>query len=76
MSRWFNTIEVEVWRDGESDPAPSGLGQLGAYLAGLGQDSGWLVVFDRRSGLPPVAERSSVELATPPQRQKAFVIRA
>ena len=50
-------IELKVWRDGEPDPLTEGLVQLDGYLAGLGLDSGWLVIFDRRSGQPPLAER-------------------
>jgi hypothetical protein len=42
-------IEVKVWRDRKSDPLPQGLVQLESYLARLGQDVGWLVIFDRRS---------------------------
>lgn len=35
--------------------------QLDRYLEGLGLDSGWLVIFDRRPGLPEIAERTTVE---------------
>ncbi|MFP4495036.1 MAG: ATP-binding protein, partial [Halochromatium sp.] len=45
------------WRDGAPDPLSEGLEQLDGYLAGLGLDSGWLVIFDRRAGQPPLAER-------------------
>ncbi len=50
-------IELKVWRDREPDPLTEGLVQLDGYLAGLGLDSGWLVIFDRRSGQRPLAER-------------------
>ncbi|MFP4063762.1 MAG: AAA-like domain-containing protein [Halochromatium sp.] len=50
-------IELKVWRDGAPDPLSEGLEQLDGYLAGLGLDSGWLVIFDRRAGQPPLAER-------------------
>jgi hypothetical protein len=52
-------IELKVWRDGEPDPLAEGLEQLDGYLAGLGLDGGWLVIFDRRSGQPPIRERTS-----------------
>lgn len=69
-------MELKVWRDGEGDPLDEGLAQLDEYLAGLGLDRGWLVVFDRRSGLPPIAQRTAVELATSPQGRAIAVIRA
>ncbi|MBB1127424.1 AAA-like domain-containing protein, partial [Thiospirillum jenense] len=43
-------IELKVWRENEKDPLTAGLEQLDGYLAGLGLDSGWLIIFDRRSG--------------------------
>ena len=52
-------LELKVWRDAEPDPLTEGLQQLDGYLAGLGLDSGWLVIFDRRSGQVPLAERLS-----------------
>ena len=45
-------MELKVWRDGAPDPLTAGLTQLDGYLAGLGLDRGWLVIFDRRSGQP------------------------
>lgn len=54
-------IELKVWREREPDPREEGLEQLDAYLAGLGLATGWLVIFDRRPGLPRLAERTSVE---------------
>jgi hypothetical protein len=50
-------IEIKVWRDGAPDPLAEGLAQLDGYLAGLGLETGWLVIFDRRAGCPPLAER-------------------
>ncbi len=68
-------IELKVWRDGRPDPLPEGLEQLDAYLAGLGLNWGWLVIFDRRSGLPDIAERTSTESAMTPSGRKITVIR-
>jgi hypothetical protein len=53
-----------------------GLAQLDGYLAGLGLDSGWLVIFDRRSGQPPLAERTRAELASTPSGRPVTVLRA
>jgi hypothetical protein len=50
-------IELKVWRDGAPDPLAEGLGQLDGYLAGLGLDTGWLAIFDRRAARPPLPER-------------------
>ncbi len=69
-------IELKVWRDGESDPLAEGLEQLDGYLAGLGLDSGWLVIFDRRSGQPPIRERTSSEEQPSPQGRRITVVRA
>ncbi|MGB7891027.1 MAG: hypothetical protein WCF82_03750 [Microcoleus sp.] len=33
-------------------PRDKGWEQLDRYLARLGQDSGWLVIFDRRENVP------------------------
>ncbi|MEE6160704.1 MULTISPECIES: hypothetical protein [Cylindrospermopsis] len=40
-----------------------GLTQLDKYLDRLGLDTGWLVIFDRRPGLPlpPMGERISTD---------------
>ena len=37
---------------GDPDPLEDGLAQLDDYLGGLGLATGWLVIFDRRSGRP------------------------
>ncbi|MEA1049173.1 ATP-binding protein [Lamprobacter modestohalophilus] len=69
-------IELKVWRDGRPDPLVRGLEQLDGYLAGLGLDGGWLVLFDRCSGQPPIAERTSVAEALSPEGRCIQVIRA
>lgn len=68
-------IELKVWRDGRPDPAKRGLEQLDRYLAGLGQEGGWLVIFDQRSGLPPIAERTTTESAITTGGRTVVVIR-
>ncbi len=69
-------IELKVWRDGEPDPLTQGLEQLDGYLAGLGLNSGWLVIFDRRSGQPPIRERTASENQQSPQGRQIIVVRA
>ncbi len=69
-------IELKVWRDGRQDPLGRGLEQLDGYLGGLGLATGWLVIFDQRSGLPDISERTSVEQAATPSGRKVVVIRA
>jgi len=43
-------IEVKTWRDGDKkgDPAREGVAQLERYMARVGAEKGWLVVFDQR----------------------------
>jgi type II secretory pathway predicted ATPase ExeA len=67
-------MELKVWRDGESNPLHKGLSQLDSYLAGLGVETGWLVIFDQRSGLPDVAERTRTEPATTPTGREVIVV--
>lgn len=69
-------IEIKVWRPGRPDPQVVGLAQLDGYLAGLGLDGGWLVIFDRRPGLSPVEERLTASEETSPAGNRVTVIRA
>jgi hypothetical protein len=57
-------MELKVWRDQRPDPLPKGLEQLDRYLARLGLDTGWLVIFDQRSHQPTLEERTRTEMAT------------
>jgi len=68
-------MELKVWRDGAPDPLTAGLRQLDGYLAGLGLDTGWLVIFDRRAGQPPIAERTACTEALSPQGRRIIVVR-
>ncbi len=68
-------MELKVWREGRADPLKAGLEQLDRYLSGLGLDSGWLIIFDRRPGLPPVAERTATELTMTKSGRSVQVIR-
>jgi hypothetical protein len=69
-------IEIKVWRPGRPDPLAQGLVQLDGYLAGLGLDSGWLVIFDRRPGLAPMDERVSTSAEETASKRQVTVIRA
>jgi hypothetical protein len=68
-------MELKVWRGGRPDPLAKGLEQIDAYLAGLGLHQGWLVIFDRRPNLPPIAERTTTELAVTAGGRSIVVIR-
>lgn len=69
-------MELKTWRDGARDPLADGLAQLDGYLAGLGLDTGWLVLFNQRAGQPPIAERTGASAATTPAGRAITVIRA
>ena len=69
-------MELKVWRDGQPDPLAEGLDQLDGYLGGLGLDQGWLVVFDRRTGQPPIRERTHSAETTSPLGRRIRVVRA
>ncbi|MBB1125187.1 AAA-like domain-containing protein [Thiospirillum jenense] len=69
-------IELKVWRENEKDPLTTGLEQLDGYLAGLGLDSGWLIIFDRRSGQLPIAERMNHGEQFSQHGRRIVVIRA
>lgn len=56
-------IELKVWRDKKADPKTIGLEQLDSYLARLGVNFGWLVIFDRRSKAAPLEEHLLTEEA-------------
>lgn len=68
-------MAVKVWRAGRPDPLAEGLTQLDGYLDGLGLTAGWLIIFDQRSGLPPIAERTTTETATTPDGRAITAIR-
>jgi hypothetical protein len=68
-------MELKVWRPGKADPLPTGLAQLDKYLDGLGLETGWLVIFDRRPNLPPISDRTTTEQALSPAGREITVIR-
>ena len=69
-------MDLKVWREGRKDPTPQGLAQLDKYLTGLGLDTGWLVIFDQRAGLPDIEDRTSAEVVTSPAGRQITLIRA
>jgi hypothetical protein len=50
--------------------------QLDHYLSGLGLDSGWLVIFDRRAGQPPIEARTAFDEVRSPADRRIAVIHA
>ena len=67
-------IEVKVQVDGRPDPVPKGLEQLDRYCESLRVDTGWLVVFDQRTGAPDAVQGTS-EVVTAGGR-KVWLVRA
>ncbi len=67
---------VKVRRDREPDPVPEGIEQVEDALDRLGIDVGWLVIFDRRPGLPPVSQRLASSKETTEDGREVVVIRA
>nr|WP_199307124.1 ATP-binding protein [Alkalinema sp. FACHB-956] len=50
-------IEIKVQRDDGRDQLARGLTQIEGYLARLGLEFGWLVIFDRRKEVLPIEQR-------------------
>jgi hypothetical protein len=69
-------IELKVWRNGRPDPLTKGLKQLDGYLARLGLETGWLVIFDQRQNQPSIEERTRTEIETTTTGRRVTVIRA
>jgi hypothetical protein len=69
-------IEIKVWRPNAPDPLAQGLVQLDGYLAGLGLDHGWLVIFDRRPDAPPLTDRLGASETSTAAGRRVVVIRA
>jgi type II secretory pathway predicted ATPase ExeA len=69
-------MELKVWRERGTDPLAKGLVQLEGYLARLGLETGWLVIFDQRSGQPSIEERTTTTLERTAKGRVVTVIRA
>jgi len=72
--RIHSSMKLKAWRDNAPDSLLDGLSQTDGYLQGLGRDTGWLIIFDRRSRLPTVAGRTLTEPATTPSGKSITVI--
>ncbi|MBK9261914.1 MAG: ATP-binding protein [Polyangiaceae bacterium] len=66
---------VKVRRDRDADPVVEGLTQVDESLARHGIEDGWLVIFDRRKGLPPVSQRLRATPAETPAGRQIVVVR-
>ncbi|MGB3642334.1 MAG: ATP-binding protein [Rivularia sp. (in: cyanobacteria)] len=69
-------IELKVWREKKRDPQQEGIEQLESYLARLGLNEGWLLVFDRRKNALPIEERLSTQIVNTENQRSITVIRA
>jgi len=69
-------IELKAWRDKKKDPLEAGLSQLDSYLARLGEDFGWLVIFERRSNALPLESRLATQVTTTKNGRSVTVVRA
>jgi hypothetical protein len=69
-------IEIKVQRDDRRNQLVRGLEQIEGYLARLGLDFGWLVIFDRRRQVLPIEERLRSEIHSTAQGRQITVIYA
>jgi type II secretory pathway predicted ATPase ExeA len=69
-------IELKAWHNKKGDPLEDGLEQLDSYLARLGVDFGWLIIFDQRSKAPPIEERLTTQMTTTKNGRSVTVVRA
>ncbi|MCC6557430.1 MAG: AAA family ATPase [Polyangiaceae bacterium] len=69
-------MELKVWRPGQPDPVKDGLEQVDEYLAGLGEPTGWLVIFDRRPKARKADRNAEAKLRKTPAGRRVTVIRA
>jgi hypothetical protein len=69
-------IELKVWHPGRPDPLPAGLAQLDRYLTRLKLDTGTLVIFDRRPGIPDAADRTRITREQTPEGRTITLMRA
>jgi type II secretory pathway predicted ATPase ExeA len=69
-------IELKAWRDKRGDPMESGIEQLDSYLARLGVNFGWLVIFDLRAKALPIEERLTSEVTTTKNGRSVTIVRA
>lgn len=68
-------LVVKVRRERDADPMVEGLSQIDESLARHGIEDGWLVIFDRRQGLPPVSQRVRSSTSETPAGRQIVVVR-
>ncbi|BAY88994.1 MULTISPECIES: ATP-binding protein [unclassified Tolypothrix] len=69
-------IELKAWRDKRREPMESGIEQLDSYLARLGVNFGWLIIFDLRAKALPIEERLTTEVTTTKNGRSVTIVRA
>jgi hypothetical protein len=69
-------IEIKVQRDDGRDQLARGLAQIDGYLARLGLDFGWLVIFDRRKDISRIEVRLRAEVHQTASNREITVIYA
>jgi hypothetical protein len=69
-------IELKAWRDKRRDPMESGIEQLDSYLARLGVNFGWLIIFDLRTKALPIEERLTTSITTTTNGRSVTIVRA
>ncbi len=69
-------IELKAWRDKRGDPMESGIEQLDSYLARLGVNFGWLIIFDLRTKALPIEERLTTSVTTTTNGRSVTIVRA
>ncbi len=69
-------IELKAWRDKRGDPMESGIEQLDSYLARLGRNFGWLVIFDLRAKALSIEERLSTQVTITKNGRCVTIVRA
>lgn len=68
-------LVVKVRRERDTDPIVEGIAQVDEAVTRHGIDAGWLVIFDRRKGLPPVSQRVRSTGAETPSGRQIVVVR-
>jgi hypothetical protein len=81
LDLWLEYRDVKVPMElkvapGQPDPMTDGLEQLDDHLAGLGEPTGWLVIFDRRPKARKTGRNAEAKTRKTPAGRKVTVIRA
>ncbi len=68
-------IELKAWRDKRGDPGAAGIEQLDSYLARLGVNFGWLIIFDQRTKALPIEERLATLVKSTKNGRSVVIVR-